>query len=67
MRRWQLRMRFVGQLLPAITRYITPGYHPSQEREPAGYRAWLKENPGAPAERASPAPAQEAPSPCHGL
>lgn len=41
-RRLRLRMSFVGELLPAMLRYVMPGYHPSQEREPVGYRSWLE-------------------------
>lgn len=44
MRRWRLRMAFVRELVPAILRYITPGYHPSQEREPKGFADWVRAN-----------------------
>jgi predicted metal-dependent hydrolase len=43
-RRLRLRLNFVGELLPAMFRYLTPGYHPAQDREPKGYAAWLREN-----------------------
>jgi predicted metal-dependent hydrolase len=64
-RRWRLRLRFVGELVPAIVRYITPGYHPLQERAPAGYDAWLRDN--APVPRSEREVAQVALSPTHGL
>jgi predicted metal-dependent hydrolase len=63
MRRWRLRARFVGELVPAIARYITPGYHPSQERAPAGYSAWLRDNSPAPSAQADSGRAAQAPSP----
>ncbi len=43
-RRWHLRLRFVAELLPAIGRYLMPGYHPSQEREPVGFAAWRRDH-----------------------
>jgi predicted metal-dependent hydrolase len=41
-RRTRLRAEIAGQLVPAATRYLMPGYHPSQEHEPTGYGHWQK-------------------------
>lgn len=43
-RRLRLRLRFVAELVPAMLRYLSPGYHPSQEREPAGFSLWVRAN-----------------------
>jgi predicted metal-dependent hydrolase len=41
-RRLRLRLGLVGELLPAAVRYLSPGYHPSQDPEPAGFADWLR-------------------------
>jgi len=39
-RRLALRVLFVVELLPAIVRYLSPGYHPSKDAEPTQAVAW---------------------------
>jgi uncharacterized protein len=39
-RRLALRLRFVKELLPAIVRYLAPGYHPSKDAEPIEAVSW---------------------------
>jgi predicted metal-dependent hydrolase len=39
-RRLRLRLSFVRELLPAIVRFLAPGYHPSKDPEPAVAEAW---------------------------
>ena len=41
-RRYRLRMGLVAQLLPAVARYLSPGYHPRNDPEPQGYAQWLR-------------------------
>jgi predicted metal-dependent hydrolase len=50
-KRWDSRVRRLGvrfdsaaNLLPAVIRYLIPGYHPAQDREPAGFASWQREN-----------------------
>ena len=40
LRRARLRAEIATHLVPAASRYLMPGYHPSHEREPAGYAQW---------------------------
>jgi uncharacterized protein len=39
-RRLKLRLQFSLELLPAVRRYLTPGYNPAQDPTPAGFEAW---------------------------
>lgn len=39
-RRLKLRVRMLAELLPAILRYVSPAYHPSQDPEPPEAVAW---------------------------
>lgn len=55
-RRLRLRLSFVAELLPAMLRYLAPGYHPSQEREPAAFPAWVRANTPQVAHAAGPRP-----------
>jgi predicted metal-dependent hydrolase len=50
-KRWDSRVRRIGlrldsaaNLLPAVIRYLMPGYHPAQDREPAGFAHWQSAN-----------------------
>jgi predicted metal-dependent hydrolase len=43
-RRFLLRLTMGYEVSPALIRYLTPGYHPSQEKEPPGFAAWLVTN-----------------------
>jgi uncharacterized protein len=44
-RRLWLRLTFVRELMPAILRHLTPGCHPSKDREPASAEAWRAAHP----------------------
>jgi len=48
-RRLRQRAALALELLPAAIRYLTPGYHPSRDREPPGFKHWLMSHPTAPA------------------
>jgi predicted metal-dependent hydrolase len=50
-KKWDSRARRLGvrldsavNLLPAVVRYLMPGYHPMQDREPVGFAHWHREN-----------------------
>lgn len=43
-RRRRLRVEILTELAPAAIRYLMPGYHPSKEREPEGYKEWLRDH-----------------------
>lgn len=44
LRRLQLRLNLVTELLPTAVRYLAPGYHPSQDAEPRGFAEWRRAN-----------------------
>jgi predicted metal-dependent hydrolase len=41
-RRMRLRLQLALQLLHAVARYLTPGYHPSKDAEPHGVLEWRR-------------------------
>ena len=41
-RRRRLRLRLLRTLLPAVARYLSPGYHPSRDPEPDQAVRWLE-------------------------
>jgi hypothetical protein len=41
-RRLKVRLECAAELAPALLRYLTPGYHPTQDAEPAALAKWLK-------------------------
>jgi predicted metal-dependent hydrolase len=41
-RRLKLRLQFSLELLPAVTRYLTPGYNPVQDPSPPGFAEWQR-------------------------
>ena len=41
-RRRRIRARLLFALLPAVVRYLSPGYHPSRDAEPEQAIHWLK-------------------------
>jgi predicted metal-dependent hydrolase len=43
-RRLRLRLSFVRELAPAIMRFLSPGYHPSKDREPDAAVLWRETN-----------------------
>jgi len=43
-RRRALRKEILQEFVPAMARYLMPGHHPSQEREPEGYAEWMREH-----------------------
>lgn len=42
-RRTKLRLQLLGDLLPAMLRYVSPGYHPSKEAEPQSAAEWRRQ------------------------
>jgi predicted metal-dependent hydrolase len=42
-RRFALRARLGGQLMPAVGRYLAPGHHPSKMGEPRGAAEWRQD------------------------
>lgn len=46
LRRLKVRLSALSTLLPSMLRYLMPSYHPSQEREPAGFARWLRDHDG---------------------
>jgi predicted metal-dependent hydrolase len=40
LRRAKVRAETAGELLPALARYLMPGYHPSKDADPAGLAEW---------------------------
>jgi predicted metal-dependent hydrolase len=41
MRRLRLRLNLVSELVPTTLRYLSPGYHPSNDDEPMGFTDWM--------------------------
>jgi predicted metal-dependent hydrolase len=40
LRRMRLRAEIAAHVVPAVSRYLMPRYHPSQDHEPSGYTQW---------------------------
>lgn len=43
-RRLRLRLSSAKNLLPSLLHYLAPHYHPSQDREPAAFVVWQRDN-----------------------
>ena len=43
LRRLKVRIDVVTELLPALVRYLMPGYHPSRDEEPPEFGDWLRD------------------------
>jgi predicted metal-dependent hydrolase len=51
-RRLGVRLSAASDLVPAMIRYVLPGYHPNHDREPTGFAAWVAGHPAQPAPEA---------------
>jgi len=43
-RRRKLRKEILSELAPAAVRYLSRGYNPAHDPEPAQYKEWLREH-----------------------